>query len=123
MFNLDISPELKVIIKSMVNKSEKGCDPMERCQGPISKFAERPCEAFGDYVVKLPVKRKIQVKEHTPLLTIPKMSLKKKRGSIFEAIQSFECKHCGKKFNSRQSLDGHICESIKHLEKSPNLFS
>jgi hypothetical protein len=38
MFNLDISPEPRVFIESMVNKSENGCDPMERCKDPYQNL-------------------------------------------------------------------------------------
>jgi hypothetical protein len=39
VFSLDIPTELKVVIRSMANKSEKGCDPMEPAYVPMRELA------------------------------------------------------------------------------------
>ena len=93
VFNLEIPHDVKNLIKCLVNRSEKGCDPMESSSQSLQSLAKMPVTGSADCQVILPRKRPIQSEEHIPLLTIPKLIPKKKRSPIFEAIQSFDCKH------------------------------
>ena len=48
VFNLEIPHDVKNLIKCLVNRSEKGCDPMESSSQSLQTLASMPVQGSAD---------------------------------------------------------------------------